>query len=291
MKDAALHLGYTSSAVSQQLGALERETATVLVEPAGRGIRLTAVGVLLAQRAGELLDRAAEVEAEVRALQAGEAGVLRLAAFATAGAELVPRAMASVRSSLPGLEITLRVAEREHALAQLMRGVIDVAVVEAHDRADFDAASGLVVHSLVVDPFRLVMPRGHALAVGVGPVALGDAAQEPWIDLTCEVGCCRAATDTAYRAAGFSPRRMVQAEEYWPAQGFVAAGLGLALIPSLALGVQHRGVEVRTLRPADTPQRQIFAITTTTTGHNLPVDSILSALAEQARVFTTDPDM
>jgi DNA-binding transcriptional LysR family regulator len=239
VKDAAARLGYTPSAVSQHITTLERETRTVLLEPAGRGVRPTAAGRLLAGHAASLLDRLAEAEAELAALNVGELGVLRLASFATAGAELIPPALARVRAALPGLEISLRVAERDDALGQLRRGMLDVAVIEAH--AVPVSAEGLTYRPLLADPFRIVVPRRHRLAAEP-VITLSDTAAEPWIDIRCEVGCCRAATSAAFAQAGFAPRRVVEADEYWPAQGFVAAGLGLALIPALALGVLHDGV-------------------------------------------------
>src|SRR5262249_52964393 len=147
-----------------------------------------------------LLDGLAEAEAELAALNAGELGVLRMASFATAGAELVPPALARVHAELPGLEIGLRVAEREEALGLLRTGMLDVAVVEAHSSPGVQG--GLRSPPLLTDPYRLVVPRRHRLAAR-RVIRLGDAADEPWIDLRCEVDCCRATTDAAFEQAGF----------------------------------------------------------------------------------------
>src|ERR1700712_4854700 len=130
VKDAAALLGYTPSAISQHITTLEAETKTVLLEQAGRGVRPTAAGRMLATHAADLLDRMAQTEAELAALNAGELGVLRVASFATAGAELIPPALAAVRSAMPHLEIGLRVADYDEALRLLRSGLIDVAVVE-----------------------------------------------------------------------------------------------------------------------------------------------------------------
>jgi DNA-binding transcriptional LysR family regulator len=284
VKDAAAHLGYTPSAVSQHIAALERETGTVLMERAGRGIRPTESGRLLAGHATALLERLAETEAALEALKAGELGVLRLASFATAGAELVPPALASVRAALPHLEISLRVAERDDALPMLRQGMLDLAVVEAHSvPVPGVLRSGVIVDRLLTDPFGVVLPRGHRLARR-RVIKLSEVAGEPWVDLRCEAGCCRAATDAAFRQAGFVPRRVVEADEYWPAQGFVAAGLGLALIPGLALGVLHGGVVVRRLHSASQPVRHVLVATRPAVAQTVPVQTMITALRSVADV-------
>jgi DNA-binding transcriptional LysR family regulator len=280
VKDAAARLGYTPSAVSQHITTLERETRTVLLEPAGRGVRPTAAGLLLAGHAAIVLDRLAEAEAALAALTEGEAGVLRLASFATAGAELVPPALARIRAVLPNLQISLRVAERDDALGMLRRGMLDVAVIEAHTTPDA-ADGGLTYWPLLSDPFRIVVPRGHRLAAK-RVVTLSDAAAEAWIDMRCEIGCCRAATDAAFQQAGFTPHRAVEADEYWPAQGFVAARLGLALIPALALGVLHDEVAVRRLHHANQPERHVLAATRAAISGTAPVQAMITALQAQA---------
>jgi len=280
VKGAAAQLGYTPSAISQHITALERDTRTVLLEPAGRGVRPTQAGRLLASHAATLLDRAAEAEAALTALNAGELGVLRLASFATAGAELLPPALARVRAALPRLEISLRVAERDEALSMLRQGILDLAVIEAHiPPAAMDG--DLIVHPLLSDPFRIVVPRGHRLAKK-RTIKLTDTADEPWIDIRCEVGCCRAATSAAFHQAGFEPRRVVEADEYWPAQGFVAARLGLALIPALALGVLHDGVAVRRLDHTSQPVRRVLAVTRPALTGTAPVQTMITALHAEA---------
>lgn len=277
---AAGRLSVTPSAVSQQIGALERETRTVLIEPAGRGIRPTAAGRLLADHAARLLQGLAGAEAALVALRAGETGLLRMASFATAGAELIPPALARVHRKLPDLEITLRVADRVEALQLLDDGLLDIAVIETHE-ALLSPDSGIEFLPLLTDPFRIVFPRGHRLATK-RTLSLAEAAEEPWIDLRCEVGCCREATDSAFRRAGFDPRRVVEADEYWPAQGFVAAGLGFALIPELALGVRHPGIAVRRLKRADQPERRIVAAVRRSVRDCTPVAAMLQALSRQA---------
>jgi DNA-binding transcriptional LysR family regulator len=279
VKDAAAQLGYTSSAVSQHIKTLERETDTVLLEPAGRRVRPTAAGNLLAGHTQGILDLIAAAEAELAGLKAGELGILRLASFATAGAELVPPALAAVKAALPHLEISVLAAERDEALAMLRQGRLDVAVVEAHTFPIPD--DNLVSARLLSDPFRIALPHGHALAAK-RTIKLQEVAGDPWVDVRSEVGCCRTATDAAFRQAGFTPRRAVQADDYWPAQGFVAAGLGNALIPRLALNVLHDNVVVRRLEPDIQPVRQILAVTRPAIARMTPVQAIITALRTTA---------
>ena len=225
----------------------------------------------------------AETEAALAALNAGETGVLRLASFATAGAELVPPALAGVHQALPGLEITVRIADRDEALQMLRQDLIDAAVIETHPTVPDQQDAAVTVRPLLVDPFRLVLPRGHHLAAAPQPFRLHDASGEPWIDIRCEVGCCRSETTAAFQQAGFTPRRTVEADDYWPAQGFVAAGLGLALIPALALGVLHPGVRVRHLEPMHQPERHVAIATRTATTPTVAVQTVTTALRNQAK--------
>ena len=125
---AADEMGYTPSAVSQHIAALERETGAVLFERVGRGIRPTEAGRLLAEHARELLCKVAEAEAAILALQSGNVGTLRVVSFPTAGASLIPPALATVRRELPHLEVALRVAERDGSIPLLRQGEADVVV-------------------------------------------------------------------------------------------------------------------------------------------------------------------
>jgi DNA-binding transcriptional LysR family regulator len=192
--------------------------------------------------------------------------------------------VAQVRAVLPQLEISLRVAEREDALPMLRQGMLDVAVVEAHDFPTGGALHGGVVwNGLLSDPFRIVMPRGHPLARR-RIIKLQELSEESWIDVRCEIGCCRAATDAAFHQAGFVPRRAFEADEYWPAQGFIAAGLGVALIPAVALGIIHPGVIVRRLEHTTQPVRQVLAATRPALASTVPVQAMITALQSVAAV-------
>jgi DNA-binding transcriptional LysR family regulator len=282
VKEAAAQLGYSSSAISQHIAALQRDTRSVLLEPAGRGVRATPAGQLLAEHAARIFEGFAQAEAELIALNAGQLGTLRVASFATAGAELVPPALAQFRAERPGAQLTLRSAEREEALAQLRRGLIDIAVIEAHGQPNAEADEGLVFRPLLTDPFRLLLPRGHRLAHR-RVIKLSELAAETWIYPRCEFDCCLRATTRAFQRAGFTPSWIAEADEYWPAQGFVAAGLGLALVPTLALGITHADVVARALDPSIEPTRDVLAVTRSTASSTDAVQTMLAALTTVAR--------
>jgi DNA-binding transcriptional LysR family regulator len=282
IKQAAIDLGYSSSAISQQIAALQRETETTLLEPDGRGVRPTPAGRVLAGHAAKILTQLAQAEDELAAMRVGQIGMLRVASFASAGAELVPRALSSVQTRLPQIEINLRSAERPDALALLSRGVIDLAVIESHSWVSHPEADALVFERLLTDPYRIVLPRGHRLARR-RTIDLAELSAEPWIDLRCEVGCCRTATTCAFEQAGFHPRWVAEADDYWPAQGFVAAGLGLALIPALALGVSHTDALVRELAHRNLPTREVLTVTRPAIQDTAAVQAMINALADAAQ--------
>lgn len=281
---AAAILGYTPSAVSQLVSALERETGAALLERVGRGVRPTESGVLLAAHAEDILARVAAAEVALAAFLAGETGVLRIVSFPTAGAALIPPAVAAVRGRLPAIEISFRVAEYDDALAMIRLGEADVAILEVTSVAASAPESGVVYRDLLEDPFRLVLPRGHRLARRRS-IRLAELAEESWVDVVFTVGRgqhYQREVQEAYRRAGFAPRRSIETDEYWPAQGFVAAGLGVALIPTLALEVLHDGVVVRRLHRSDEPVRRVRIATRPATEDRLPVRLMIQALDDAA---------
>ena len=113
-------------------------------------------------------------------------------------------------------------------------------------------------------------------------IDLAELADDNWVETMCGIGCCTEAPSIAFKKAGFVPHRTVEADEYWPAQGFVAAGLGVALIPTLGLGVLHESVVVRRLRKDNEPLRHVWAATRPAASRNAPVQTMLKALQQAA---------
>lgn len=285
VSEAAAELGYTPSAISQQIAALEKDTGTVLLERAGRGVRPTDAALMLAEAAGEAMARLEEAESTLAMLREGRTGRLRLASFPSAGAALVPAAVVRLRAALPDLELVLSVVEPDAALAQLRGGSVDASVVvEAFGPDDLPDDDLARVH-LLDDPYRLVLPRSHPLA-GRRRVALEAVAEDPWVGTASAPGHCQEAAADACRAAGFEPRYAVQADEYPTTQGFVAAGLGVALIPALGLGTLNDGVVVKRLQGAE-PIRHIYAVARQARAHETVVLAAITALRDAARAVAT----
>ncbi|MEV7360130.1 LysR family transcriptional regulator [Kitasatospora sp. NPDC091276] len=250
---AAGALGYTPSAVSQQVAALERETGTALLERVGRGVRPTAAGLLLAGHAAVIERQVAEAGAALADLRAGRSGSLTVRYFATAGAALVAPAVAAFRRTHPGVRLDLGMTDPEDPLTKVLDGRADLAVVV---RSDGAAHPGLRLVHLRDDPYRAVLPKGHRLAAK-RVLDLAELADEPWVGAE-PPGPCREVVRGACDAAGFGPSVAVDSADYATAQGFVAAGLGVALVPALGLAQRHPGVTVRRLRGPE-PVRALHA--------------------------------
>lgn len=258
VRAAADQLGYTPSAVSQHVAALERETGAVLLERSGRGVRPTDAALLLTEVAGDVLGRLADAEQALAALRSGRTGRLHLVSFPSAGASLVPRAVARLRASHPDLDLVLGVAEADDAVIALRRGEVDLAVVVEADPVEQAPDDDLHRVHLLDDPYSVLLPAGHPLAPGPD-VALDDLASDDWVATASAPGYCQAAVLDACEAAGFTPAYAVTADEYPTTQGFVAAGLGVALVPALALGLVHEGVVVRPVRGPQ-PVRRVHVV-------------------------------
>ena len=255
---AAEALAYTQSAVSQQIAALEREAGTVLVERRARGVHLTEAGRALVAHADVILARLADAEAELEAIAGMRGGRLRLVSFPTAGATIAPLAIARFRGRHPGVEVTLEPREPDEALDCLKAGECDIALtVEAGCCPIADPA--IERHVLLDDPMYLCVSAGHRVA-RKPRVRLADLAEEPWILGT--TGRCPdgVVLERACQAAGFEPRVAFQSDDYNAIQGFVAAGVGVCLIPDLALVAVRDDVVIRCLegRP---PVRHVLAAT------------------------------
>ncbi|HUQ59643.1 LysR family transcriptional regulator [Lentzea sp.] len=277
---AATNLGYTPSAVSQQVAGLEKQAGLPLLERVGRGIRPTAAGRLLTEHAGRLAEQLAEAESALTALRNGCAGTLRVRYFATAGAALVPPAVATFKAERSGVELDLKLTEPNDPFEELIAGRADVAITVL--LPDGPAPEGVVARHLLADPFYAVLPRGHALA-RKRVLDLGELADEPWINADWGAnGPCADLVKNACAGAGFSPKVAVESDDYATAQGFVAVGLGVTIIPRLGLGYAHPGVVLRKLRNPE-PVRNIHVVYREDASWNPAVLSLVEALEKAAR--------
>ncbi|MGX7827491.1 LysR family transcriptional regulator [Actinokineospora sp. 24-640] len=275
---AATNLGYTPSAISQQIAALEREVGIDLLERLGRGVRPTPAGLLLTEHAGLIGSRLAEAETALADLRAGVTGRVVVRYFATAGAALVPPALARLRDEHPGVRVDLKLIDPEDPLIEVERGHADLAIF-IHRSSRLVSPGVRTVH-LLDDPYQAVLPRGHRLAAK-RVLDLADLADEPWVGNEWPPGPCLRVLLTACAAAGFSPDVVVESEDYTTAQGFVAAGLGVSVIPRMGLGSRHPGVVVRPLRKPE-PMRAIHAAVRQSSVDQPAVLGLLTALREAA---------
>ena len=245
---AAEALSFTQSAVSQHVAALERETGTRLVERSPRGVRLTDAGRALVSHADAIMARIEDAEEELAAIAGLREGRLRLASFQSAGATLVPRAIASFRDRHPGVELAMIEAEPEEATERLHAGDIDLALVYDYEPIHAMLDGELDLTPLIEDPYDVILPKGHRLA-DRKTLRLADLAGESWISST-DGGGCRRIHERACQDAGFEPRVAFEADDTLAAQALVAAGVGVTLHPRLALATVHPGVVVRQLPPS-----------------------------------------
>jgi DNA-binding transcriptional LysR family regulator len=253
---AATALGYTPSAVSQQIAKLERETRTVLLEREGRGVRLTDEALQLAATAQELMAIVERAETELEERRGLPAGRLTVAAFASAARGLMPGVLADLAHRHPALDTRLTEVDPHLSVDLVAKGVVDVAVAHDWDIAPLPAPEGVEQAVIGEDLCDLLVPAGHRFA-GREAVRREELGGERWIcqppGRVCHEGLVR-----TLRAAGHEPEVVHQADENPTLVALVAAGLGIALIPRLGRGPLPEGVVEVPLDPM--PVRHLYAL-------------------------------
>ena len=255
---AAEHLAYTQSAVSQAVARLEAETGTALVVRDRRAVRATAAGATLLDHAEAIFAQVEAAEEEMAAVLGLRGGRLRMASFPSAGATLIPSAVATFRQRHPEVTLTLAEDEPEAVAPRLQTGEIDLALLFEFPGASELARGGLNFVGLLEDPLDVVLPADHPLAART-PLTLEDLREEEWVQTSARSPCSRHVVRSCLEA-GFEPRVSFETDDYETVQGLVAAGVGVALIPRLALTRVRPGIVVRELTPAS-PWRRVIAAT------------------------------
>ncbi|GAA1014926.1 LysR family transcriptional regulator [Streptomyces thermogriseus] len=254
---AGRELGCTQPAVSQQMKALEASVGTPLLVRTSRGMRLTQAGEALVRHAGTILAGLTAAEEEVAAIAGLRAGRVRLTSFPSGSSTLVPPALAALRAAHPGTRVSLEEAEPPRSVELLREGDCDVALAFRYeDASSAEEWDDLVVRPLLTDRLVGLVPEGHRLARAKA-VAIGELADEPWI-----AGCprCRGQLVRVCESAGFTPRIDFATDGYPAVVGLVGAGLGVAVLPQLAIeSVRPRGVRTVALEPA--VRREVVALT------------------------------
>jgi DNA-binding transcriptional LysR family regulator len=282
---AAESLSFTQSAISQQVAALERETGTKLVERGARGIRLTQAGEVLVRHTDAVLSRLSSAEEELQALAGLKGGRLRISTFQSAGATLVPRAVAAFHERYPDVELALTQAEPEDATAMLRGGELDLALVYDFDGIPGGLDEGLECVHLIDDRYDLLIARDHPLAAQAR-VEMEDLAEERWINSTDGCGCRRAVIH-ACAAVGFEPRVSFETDEILAQQALVANNMGITLMPQLALTAVHPGVAIRPIA-SGAPVRHIHAASLRDAYSSAASQAMIQLLVDTAEEFRPD---
>jgi DNA-binding transcriptional LysR family regulator len=256
---AAEALSYSQPAVSQQIARLEAQAGVKLLERGHKGIELTPAGEALVRHTERILAQLAEAEAELTEIASSAHGRLRIASFATAAGTIVPLAVSHFRRVRPGVQVDLRLMDPPLSVPALRRGDFDLVVVEEGGFDKEPSLEGLGVERLMDDVLYAALPADHPLATRRA-IALSDLVHEDWM-LVGLAGTCSDSNVVlrACQQTGFEPRVAYTSDDYFAIQGLVASGMGVALVPGLALASTREDVAVRPLRGRP-PYRRIGAV-------------------------------
>lgn len=274
---AAANLGYTPSAVSQHVAALQRETGLKLLERVGRGVALTPAGRVLATEADGVLGVLNDLGATVEDLRAGKANRITMNAFATVGTHWMPTVVQTLSAEFPDTRVRLRI---EDEVTEVAARRPDIAVAVRRDEGQAAAVQGFSHEDLVVESYVAVVPQGHAFA-GRETIDMAELDGERWIDNDVRRGPCRQTVIDACAAAGFTPRFVVETTDYPSALRFVARGVGVTVLPRLGAAELPEGaVAVDVCNPA--PRRTIGAYVKDSECRNPVVRRAMHLLREAA---------
>jgi molybdate transport repressor ModE-like protein len=275
---AARTLGYTQPAVSHHIARLEEEVGTALMTRLGRGVRLTDAGLALVEHADAVLTRLSAAEEEIAAIAGLRAGRVRLAAFPSGSATLLAGALTRLQDEHPGIDVSFAEAEPEDAIPQLRTGDLDLVLGFSYAAVGHRDGRDLEAIPLLHDPSLAVLSPRHPAAAGGRALKLRTLADDTWI-----AGCerCRGHLLHLARAAGFAPRVAFATDDYVTVQSLVAAGLGVTLLPALALlAARREGVAVRTV--AGAPGRTVEIVLPTAERRTPAVGAMIAALRAAA---------
>jgi DNA-binding transcriptional LysR family regulator len=275
---AAEALAFTQPAISRQIATLEAEAGTRLVERSVRGVRLTQAGELLVGHADAILDRLTAAENQLEALNSLAGGRLHIGATATANSTLIPLAIRAFDAEYPEVHLRLDEAVTSELIDRVAAGELDLAIVANPER--YDLPGEIVIDHLMDDPQYLAVARDHPLA-DVPEIRMADLADEVWIE--GRDSACAEPLRLAAAAAGFEPKICFESAQWLGKQGLVAAGVGITLIPTLALATVREDIVLRSLG-ADAPTRTI-SIATLGCGYEAPavepMRAVLRRVAEE----------
>jgi DNA-binding transcriptional LysR family regulator len=274
---AARTLGWTQSAVSRQVASLESALGgTPLFDRLPRGVRLTEAGGVLVPHAEAVAESLYGAGRELAALRELADGRVRFGAFVTADAALVPRTLAAFRDRHPRVRLSREEGLTPHLLDRLTAGHLDLAIVSTTSRAPLDAYE---LHHLLDESLYVAVPVDHPLAHHGGPIRLAQLADADWIS-----GSARpegTLLDAALRQ-GFRPRIAHVIAEWTAKEGYVAAGLGVTLVPSLAAGSVRPDIALLPVQDEGAPARAVYAATARGRSVSPAAEAFIGVLREEA---------
>ncbi|NBH10930.1 LysR family transcriptional regulator [Amycolatopsis sp. SID8362] len=251
---AAANLGYTVSAVSQQVGQLEDEARQPLIERRPRGVTLTEAGHAVVRHAEKIERIVSAAHEELRDLAGLNTGTLRLGTIPTVTESFLPTAISAFRDRHPGVDLRIHSAQLSGLDHLLESREIELAITWDQDRPDGTGEAGRSTELIFRDPNVLLVPSGHHLA-GRPSVRMEELRQEPWIIRTSPN--VLALLQEACEAAGFDPIVTFEARSYQEAQAMVAVGMGIALVPQLSLYRLRSDIRVLKIVSPGPPTRRI----------------------------------
>lgn len=284
---AADALYVSQSAISQQIGVLEAEVGTALLLRLRSGPVLTDAGTLLVSHADAAIARLEQAERELAELSGMRTGELRMVSFSSASATVVTGAAARFRERFPSVRLSLAEADPEDSIPQLKRGDFDIAIVYDFELYPFEDDRDLVLTPLLVEEMHAALPPDHPLA-GVASLRLEQLAADSWLCGSGE-GSCRQLTMRSCEQAGFVPDVAYESNDYTVMQALVAAGMGVTLLPDLALLMRNPEIALAEIDP-EPPVRRVWASTLGAGARSAATEAMVEILAEVgAGIVRRDP--
>ncbi len=283
-------LQFTPSAVSQQLAVLQREAGVALLEPAGRGVRLTDAALVLVRHAGALLERAELAEAELAAASGRLAGRARIASFQSASYRLAVPAMQQLDREAPELHCELLESEPEQSLPGLALGDFDLVLADEWSGQPLPRPPGVQRDDLWSEPVQLVLPAEHPAASGPSeePVELARLASDTWSTAHPGAAWEQMTVRNCRELGGFDPDIRHRTNDSVTTLALVAGGRAVTLLPALVDPGAHPGVVVRAIAEGSI-QRTILAATRTADAARPSLQALLAAIRAAAAELPAGP--
>lgn len=287
LRSAAARLGYSPSAVSQQISSIERQLGVTLFERSARSVRPTAAGAQLARLATRVLSELDSVEEEMRSYASAQSGRLHLGSFWSAGFRLVPAVLLELIQGHPGVDLRYEENDWQTTLPAVVEGALDLAVVAQYGTVPRSYPPECTQELILEEPLYLLLPKDHRLAQR-SQIQVSDLAEERWI-------CASDDTDAAgslhhiCASAGFRPQIIFQTNDYNLPIELVRHGLGVAIVPQLALVDSAEVVQIRLANPSYV--RKVYAVHRAVDTNPLLATAITAlqhAAASIESEFTTD---